>query len=62
MHEGKSLKFGGSMDYDMTMNQLDFGIQRSRSPQDQKWAKFQFWGHYATLAASFIPEKTPGQH
>ena len=28
--KGKSLKFGGSMDYDMKMNWLDFGFHRSK--------------------------------
>ena len=31
MREGNSLKFGGKMDYDMTMKLLDFGFRRSKA-------------------------------
>ena len=30
LHEGNSLKYGESMDYDMTINRLDFGCHRSK--------------------------------
>ena len=30
MPEGNSLKFGGSVDYDMTMKSIDFGFHRSK--------------------------------
>ena len=62
MQEGNSLKLGGSMDYDMTMNCLDFGFHRSKVKvtTGPNMAKLQFGGHNSTQmdqAASFIHGK-----
>ena len=47
MYDGNFLKFGGSIHYDMKMDWLEFGFQRSKGEVTTGpiWAKIQFWSH-----------------